>query len=129
MTYFLGGGREQPEPGERRELVASARDVPTYDHKPQMSAAAIVEAFRDAFTDEPPTLSVINFANADMVGHTGVLDAVLTAVETADACLGEVVATVDAAGGACVITADHGNAEQISTATRPTPRTPATRSP
>ena len=94
-----------------------------------MSAAAIVEAFRDAFADEPPTLSVINFANADMVGHTGVLDAVRSAVETADACLGEVVATVHAAGGACVITADTVTPSRCSTATRPTPRTPATRSP
>jgi 2,3-bisphosphoglycerate-independent phosphoglycerate mutase len=113
VTYFLGGGREQPQPGERRELVASAREVPTYDRKPQMSATAIVKAFRDAFADEHPKLSVINFANSDMVGHTGVLDAVITAVETADACLGEVVATVHAAGGACVVTADHGNAEQM----------------
>jgi 2,3-bisphosphoglycerate-independent phosphoglycerate mutase len=113
VTYFLGGGREQPEPGERRELVASARDVPTYDQKPQMSAAAIVAAFGDAFAAERPRLSVINFANSDMVGHTGVLDAVIAAVETADECLGAVVALVHAAGGACVITADHGNAEQM----------------
>jgi 2,3-bisphosphoglycerate-independent phosphoglycerate mutase len=113
VTYFLGGGREQPEPGERRELVASARDVPTYDLKPQMSAQAIVDVFRTAFGEQRPRLSVINLANSDMVGHTGVLDAVVTAVQVADGCVGEIVASVHAAGGACVITADHGNAEQM----------------
>ena len=113
VTYFLGGGREQPEPGERRELVASARDVPTYDHRPQMSAAAIVEAFRDAFTDEPPTLTVINFANADMVGHTGVIPAAVEAIETVDRCLASVVEAVHSTGGACLITADHGNADHM----------------
>jgi 2,3-bisphosphoglycerate-independent phosphoglycerate mutase len=115
VTYFLGGGREQPEPGERRELVPSARDVPTYDHKPQMSAHAIVDAFRTAFSQEQPRLTVINFANADMVGHTGVIKAVIEAVETADGCVGDVLATVHEAGGACVITADHGNAEEMLT--------------
>jgi 2,3-bisphosphoglycerate-independent phosphoglycerate mutase len=115
VTYFLGGGREQPEPGERRELVPSARDVPTYDHKPQMSAEGIVDAFRAAFSQEQPRLTVINFANADMVGHTGVLAAVIEAVQTADTCVGQVVTTIHEAGGACVITADHGNAEQMLT--------------
>jgi 2,3-bisphosphoglycerate-independent phosphoglycerate mutase len=113
VTYFLGGGREQPEPGERRELVASAREVPTYDLKPQMSAQAIVDAFRAAFGEQRPRLSVINLANSDMVGHTGVLDAVVSAVQVVDHCVGEIVATVHAAGGACVITADHGNAERM----------------
>jgi 2,3-bisphosphoglycerate-independent phosphoglycerate mutase len=116
VTYFLGGGREQPELGEQRELVPSARDVPTYDLKPAMSAQAIVDAFRTAFSEQHPRLSVINLANSDMVGHTGVLDAVITAVEVADRCVGEIVATVHAAGGACVITADHGNAERMLTA-------------
>jgi 2,3-bisphosphoglycerate-independent phosphoglycerate mutase len=113
VTYFLGGGSEQPVAGERREMVASARDVPTYDLKPQMSAQAIVDAFRAAFTEQQPRLTVINFANADMVGHTGVLPAVVSAVETVDECLGEVVREVHAAGGVCVITADHGNAEEM----------------
>jgi len=116
VTYFLGGGREEPQPREHRELVPSAREVPTYDHKPAMSAQGIVDAFRSAFAAEHPSLVVINFANADMVGHTGVLPAVIDAVEVADRCLGEVVRTVHEAGGACVITADHGNAEEMLTA-------------
>jgi 2,3-bisphosphoglycerate-independent phosphoglycerate mutase len=113
VTYFLGGGREEPVPGERRELVPSAREVPTYDRKPQMTAQAIVDAFRVAFAEQQPRLTVINFANVDMVGHTGVLPATIKAVETVDRCLGEVVDTIHAAGGACVITADHGNAEHM----------------
>jgi 2,3-bisphosphoglycerate-independent phosphoglycerate mutase len=115
VTYFLGGGHEQPEPGERRELVPSARDVPTYDHKPEMSAREITQAFEAAFAEQQPALTVINFANADMVGHTGVLPAAIAAVEVVDECLGRVVADIRAAGGACVITADHGNAEQMLT--------------
>ena len=113
VTYFLGGGDEHPVPGERRELTPSARDVPTYDHKPQMSAQAIVDAFRGAFAEQRPRLTVINFANADMVAHTGVLSAAFEGVQTVDRCLGEVVNTVHAAGGACMITADHGNAEHM----------------
>ncbi|HTX46467.1 MAG TPA: 2,3-bisphosphoglycerate-independent phosphoglycerate mutase [Solirubrobacteraceae bacterium] len=113
VTYFLGGGREQPQPGERRELVPSVRSVPTYDLAPAMSAYEIVDAFRRAFAEQRPRLSVINFANADMVGHTGVLPAAIRAVEVVDTCLGEVVAEVSSAGGVCVITADHGNAEHM----------------
>jgi 2,3-bisphosphoglycerate-independent phosphoglycerate mutase len=113
VTYFFNGGRERPYEGERRALVPSQRDVPTYDHKPQMSAGQIVDAFRDAFVEERPRFTVINFANADMVGHTGEISAAVLAVQTADACLGRVVEKVHAAGGACLITADHGNAEQM----------------
>jgi len=114
VTYFFAGGEEDPEPGERRELVPSPRDVPTYDHKPAMSAreaaAAFVRAWRD---DGPYRFGIINFANADMVGHTGVIPAAVEAIETVDACLGDVVAAVRDAGGACVITADHGNADHM----------------
>jgi 2,3-bisphosphoglycerate-independent phosphoglycerate mutase len=114
VTYFFAGGAEDPEPGERRELVPSPRDVPTYDHKPAMSAreaaAAFVRAWRD---DGPYRFGIINFANADMVGHTGVIPAAVEAIETVDACLGDVVAAVRDAGGACVITADHGNADHM----------------
>ena len=113
VTYFLGGGREQPEPGERREMVPSLRTVPTYDREPRMSAQGIVDAFQTAFEEQQPRLTVINFANADMVGHTGVLSAAVRAVETVDECLGQVVAAVLLAGGACVITAAHGNAEHM----------------
>jgi 2,3-bisphosphoglycerate-independent phosphoglycerate mutase len=113
VTYFFNGGEEAPLAGERRELVPSPRDVPTYDRKPQMSAPEAAAAFASAWREQKPTFAIINFANADMVGHTGVIAAAVQAVETVDACLAEVVACVHAAGGACVVTADHGNAEQM----------------
>ncbi len=113
VTYFFAGGEEQPEPGERRELVPSPRDVPTYDHKPQMSAEEAADAFVAAWREDEPRFGIINFANADMVGHTGVIPAAVTAVETVDACLGKVAAAVQATGGALLITADHGNADEM----------------
>jgi 2,3-bisphosphoglycerate-independent phosphoglycerate mutase len=113
VTYFFNGGEETPYAGERRELVASPRDVPTYDHKPQMSAPEAAAAFVRAWNEDMPRFGIINFANADMVGHTGVIPAAVTAVETVDRCLGEVVEAVHAAGGACIITADHGNADNM----------------
>jgi 2,3-bisphosphoglycerate-independent phosphoglycerate mutase len=113
VTYFFNGGEERPFTGERRELVPSQRDVPTYDLKPQMSAAAISDAFAHAFADARSRFSVINFANADMVGHTGMIPATVTAVETVDECVGRVLGVVHGAGGASLITADHGNAEQM----------------
>jgi 2,3-bisphosphoglycerate-independent phosphoglycerate mutase len=113
VTYFFNGGEEAPYEGEERELVPSPRDVPTYDHKPQMSAPEAAEAFVSAWRREPPRFGIINFANADMVGHTGVIPAAVKAVETVDRCLGEVVAAVLQTGGACLITADHGNADHM----------------
>ena len=113
VTYFFNGGEEQTLPGEQRALVASQRDIATYDLKPQMSAREVAAAFERVFASERPRFSVINFANADMVGHTGVIPATIVAVETVDECLGRVVSAVHAAGGACVITADHGNAEEM----------------
>jgi 2,3-bisphosphoglycerate-independent phosphoglycerate mutase len=113
VTYFFGGGEEEPAPGERRELVASPRDVPTYDYKPQMSANEAADAFAAAWHEDQPAFGIINFANADMVGHTGVIPAAVTAVETVDACLGRVVAAVRESGGALIITADHGNADEM----------------
>jgi 2,3-bisphosphoglycerate-independent phosphoglycerate mutase len=113
VTYFFNGGRERPFDQERRVLVPSQRDVPTYDHKPQMSAYQLTDAFAQALAGENPRFSVINFANADMVGHTGVITAAIEAVETVDTCLARVVQAVHGCGGACVITADHGNAEQM----------------
>jgi 2,3-bisphosphoglycerate-independent phosphoglycerate mutase len=114
VTYFFAGGEEEPEPGERRELVPSPRDVPTYDHKPAMSAREAAAAFVAAWQDDGPyRFGIINFANADMVGHTGVIPAAVEAIETVDACLGDVVTAVHDAGGACVITADHGNADHM----------------
>jgi 2,3-bisphosphoglycerate-independent phosphoglycerate mutase len=115
VTYFFNGGDEAPLRGERRELVPSPRDVPTYDHKPQMSAREAAAAFTGAWRDpdDPPRFGIINFANADMVGHTGVIPAAVKAIETVDECLGEVVAAVHERGGVCVVTADHGNADHM----------------
>jgi 2,3-bisphosphoglycerate-independent phosphoglycerate mutase len=116
VTYFFNGGEEQAYDGEQRELVDSPRDVPTYDHKPAMSAPEAAHAFVDAWGSDPPgeyTFGIINFANADMVGHTGVIPAAVEAVETVDRCLHEVVEAVTASGGACLITADHGNADHM----------------
>ncbi|HEX6745151.1 MAG TPA: 2,3-bisphosphoglycerate-independent phosphoglycerate mutase [Solirubrobacteraceae bacterium] len=111
VTYFFGGGAETPEEGERRELVPSPRDVPTYDKKPEMSAREAARAFVQAWEEEDFRFGIINFANSDMVGHTGVISAAVKAVETVDACLGEVVRAVQATGGALIITADHGNSD------------------
>jgi 2,3-bisphosphoglycerate-independent phosphoglycerate mutase len=113
VTYFFGGGDEAPAKGERRELVASPRDVPTYDHKPQMSAPEAADAFVKAWKDESFGFGIINFANADMVGHTGVIGAAVEGIEAVDKCLGEVVEAVHQSGGACLITADHGNADHM----------------
>jgi 2,3-bisphosphoglycerate-independent phosphoglycerate mutase len=113
VTYFFNGGDEAPLAGERRELVPSPRDVPTYDHKPQMSAAEAAEAFVAAWTADRPRFGIINFANADMVGHTGVIEAAVKAVETVDACLARIVTAVHEAGGVCLVTADHGNADHM----------------
>jgi 2,3-bisphosphoglycerate-independent phosphoglycerate mutase len=116
VTYFFGGGLEAPQPGERRELVPSNREVPTYDHAPEMSARPATEAFIGAWREEAPRFAIINFANSDMVGHTGVIPAAVRAVEVVDGCLGDVVRTVHESGGACIVTADHGNSDEMLTA-------------
>jgi 2,3-bisphosphoglycerate-independent phosphoglycerate mutase len=113
VTYFFNGGEEQPYEGEIRELVPSPRDVPTYDKKPEMSAREAADAFVSHWKDDEPAFAIINFANPDMVGHTGVIPAAVKAVETVDECLGRVVEAVHASGGACVITADHGNCDNM----------------
>ena len=113
VTYFFGGGEEQPEEGERRELVPSPRDVKTYDEKPEMSAEQAADAFCEAWAQEHPRFAIINFANPDMVGHTGVIPAAVSAIEEVDRDLGRVVEAVTASGGVLVITADHGNAEEM----------------
>ena len=110
VTFFFDGGREGKLPGETRILVPSPRDVPSYDKKPEMSASELTDRFVDE-VGKGYGFAVINFANPDMVGHTGVIPAVVQAVETADECLGRVVEAVEAAGGVCLVTADHGNAE------------------
>jgi 2,3-bisphosphoglycerate-independent phosphoglycerate mutase len=113
VTYFFNGGEEDPYPGEERELVPSPRDVATYDQKPEMSARAAADAFVSHWRDDSPRFGIINFANPDMVGHTGVIPAAVKAIEAVDACLADVVAAVHESGGAVLITADHGNADNM----------------
>jgi 2,3-bisphosphoglycerate-independent phosphoglycerate mutase len=112
ITYFFNGGREEAWPGENRVLVPSPRDVPSYDHKPAMSADEVADRVV-AELGEGYGFCVVNFANPDMVGHTGSIPAVVEAVETADRCLGRVVARTAELGGVCLVTADHGNAEKM----------------
>jgi 2,3-bisphosphoglycerate-independent phosphoglycerate mutase len=113
VTYFFNGGREAEQEGEEHCLVDSPRDVPTYDHKPEMSAEGAAEAFVSHWSEGDYRFGIINFANPDMVGHTGVIPAAVKAVETVDAQLGKVVEAVSAKGGACIITADHGNCDHM----------------
>jgi 2,3-bisphosphoglycerate-independent phosphoglycerate mutase len=113
VTYFFNGGEEEPYAGEERCLVDSPRDVPTYDKRPEMSARAATDAFVDGWRGGDYGFGIVNYANPDMVGHTGVIPAAVRAVETVDGCLGEVVAAVHESGGACVVTADHGNADHM----------------
>jgi 2,3-bisphosphoglycerate-independent phosphoglycerate mutase len=113
VTYFFNGGREEEWPGEERILVPSPREVPSYDHKPEMSAHEVTDRFVEAIQSGAFGFAVLNYANPDMVGHTGSIPAAVKAVETVDACLGRVVDAVDAAQGVCLVTADHGNAEHM----------------
>jgi 2,3-bisphosphoglycerate-independent phosphoglycerate mutase len=113
VTYFFNGGEEDPYPGEDRRLVDSPREVDTYDQKPEMSAREAAEAFGGRWREGDYGFGIINFANPDMVGHTGVIEAAVKAVETVDSCLEQVVEAVHETGGACVITADHGNADDM----------------
>jgi 2,3-bisphosphoglycerate-independent phosphoglycerate mutase len=113
VTYFFNGGREEEWEGEERCLVDSPRDVPTYDHKPEMSARAAADAFTDRWDGGGYRFGILNFANPDMVGHTGVIPAAVRAVEAVDGCLGKVVAAVERSGGVCIVTADHGNCDHM----------------
>ena len=129
VTYFLNGGREEPWPGEARELVPSPRDVGTYDEKPEMSAHEVTRRFVEGIEHGAFGFAVVNFANPDMVGHSGVIPAVVEAVEVVDRCLGEVVSCVERAGGVCLLTADHGNAEQVLAEDGDSPHTAHTANP
>jgi 2,3-bisphosphoglycerate-independent phosphoglycerate mutase len=113
VTFFFNGGVEQEYPGETRILVPSPRDVPTYDRKPQMSAVEVTDALVEQLASGVFDFVVVNYANADMVGHSGVIAAAVAAVETVDTCLGRVVDRVVAQGGVCLVTADHGNADNM----------------
>ena len=114
VTFFFNDYREAPFPGERREIVPSPRDVATYDQKPEMSAEGVCRAVLDRLaSDDCESLLVVNFANPDMVGHTGSLEATIAAVEKVDACVGRIVEATLARDGSLIVTADHGNAEQM----------------
>jgi 2,3-bisphosphoglycerate-independent phosphoglycerate mutase len=112
VTYFFNGGREEEWPGETRILVPSPRDIGTYDQKPEMSAPEVAARFAAEIADGY-RFGIVNFANPDMVGHTGSIPAAVTAVETTDRCLGQVITAVSRAGGVTLVTADHGNAETM----------------
>lgn len=112
VTYFFNGGREEPFPGEDRLLVPSPK-VPTYDLKPEMSAPEVTNAAVDAIRSGTYAFVLINYANPDMVGHTGVFEAAVKAVECVDTCLGRIEEAVRAIGGYLVVTADHGNADEM----------------
>ncbi|WP_411277814.1 2,3-bisphosphoglycerate-independent phosphoglycerate mutase [Gaiella sp.] len=128
VTYFFNGGEESEWEGETRVLVPSPRDVAGYDEKPEMSAASVANEVVRALP-EGYGFCVVNFANPDMVGHTGLIPAVVTAVETADAALGRVVDATLALGGVCLVTADHGNAETMLEPDGASPHTAHTTNP
>ena len=114
VTFFFNDYREEPFPGEHREIIPSPRDIPTYDLKPQMSATSVCDAvLRRIAAHDCESLIVVNFANPDMVGHTGSLSAAMKACEVTDECVDKIMQATLARGGQLVITADHGNAEQM----------------
>jgi len=118
VTYFLNGGREVEFDGERRSIVESP-DVPTYDEQPEMSAPGVTDTVLDALATDDPDVLVLNYANPDMVGHTGDFDAAVEAVEAVDRELGRLVPALADAGSHVVLTADHGNADDMGTADDP----------
>ncbi|XKH60237.1 2,3-bisphosphoglycerate-independent phosphoglycerate mutase [Halomonas sediminis] len=113
VTFFFSGGRETEFDGETRILVPSPQDVKTYDEKPEMSAVEVTDKLVEAIDSQAFDLIVCNYANGDMVGHSGDFDAAVKAIETVDQCVARVVEAIERVGGACLITADHGNAEQM----------------
>jgi 2,3-bisphosphoglycerate-independent phosphoglycerate mutase len=129
VTYFFNGGQEDEWSGETRILVPSPRDVPSYDHKPEMSAREVSERFISEIEKSEYAFAIVNLANPDMVGHTGSIPAVVRAVETTDECLGEIVEAVAKRGGVALITADHGNAEQMLEPDGASPHTAHTTNP
>jgi 2,3-bisphosphoglycerate-independent phosphoglycerate mutase len=128
VSYFFNGGREDEWPGETRILVPSPRDVATYDLQPEMSAPEVSRRFC-AEVGDGYRFAIVNFANPDMVGHTGVIPAAVKAVEVVDGCLGEVIEAVRSAGGVCLVTSDHGNAEQLLQEDGKSPHTAHTTNP
>ena len=114
VTFFFNGGVEEPFPGEERCLIPSPKEVATYDEKPEMSAFPVTDELLKRLDEGRYDVIILNFANCDMVGHTGSLPAAIKAVEVVDLCVGKLIAKVREKGGAALITADHGNADQMS---------------
>jgi len=112
VTFFFSGGREEPFPGEERILIPSP-NVATYDLQPQMSAPEVTDRIVEAIENQRFDVIIVNYANGDMVGHTGVFDAAVKAVECLDSCVGRIATALDKVGGEALITADHGNVEQM----------------
>jgi 2,3-bisphosphoglycerate-independent phosphoglycerate mutase len=113
VTYFFNGGVEQAFPGEERRLIPSNRDVATYDLAPEMSAAPVTDSVVEALKPGGPDFILVNYANPDMVGHTGKLTPAVSALETIDACIGRIITAAAAAKATVFITADHGNCETM----------------
>ena len=112
VTFFFSGGREEPFEGEERILIPSP-NVATYDLQPEMNAPIVTDRIVEAIEQQRYDVIIVNYANGDMVGHTGVFSAAVAAVECLDACVGRIVAALDKVGGEALITADHGNVEQM----------------
>ena len=112
VTFFFSGGREEPYEGEERILIPSPK-VATYDLQPEMSAPEVTDRIVEAIEQQRYDVIVVNYANGDMVGHTGVFEAAVKAVECLDTCMGRIVEALDKVGGEALITADHGNVEQM----------------
>lgn len=129
VTFFFNDYREEPFAGEDRELIPSPKEVPTYDLKPEMSAHGICKATLEAILSQKYGLLVVNFANADMVGHTGSLKSAIKAAEVVDACIGKLLQALDQVKGIAVITADHGNSDQMWNPETNTPHTQHTLNP
>ena len=129
VTYFFNGGREEPFPGEERAMIPSPKEVATYDHKPEMSAAGVADAVVEAVELDKFDFILVNFANPDMVGHTGVLTAAITAVEAVDVGIGRIAEAVRRKGGCLIVTADHGNCELMKDPKTGAPHTSHTLNP
>jgi 2,3-bisphosphoglycerate-independent phosphoglycerate mutase len=113
VTYFFNGGKEKPFPQEERCLIPSPREIDTYDLKPEMSAEVVTNEVLERLESDQYDVIIMNFANMDMVGHTGILPAAIKACETVDQCIGRIIKQIKSMGGIALITADHGNSEKM----------------
>ncbi|MEI6598019.1 MAG: 2,3-bisphosphoglycerate-independent phosphoglycerate mutase, partial [bacterium] len=129
VTFFFNDYREEPFTGEERGMAQSPKEVSTYDQKPEMSAAKVTDMAKAAILSGKYALIVVNYANPDMVGHTGSLAAVCKACETVDQGVGELLTAIDQVGGKALVTADHGNADQMWEAEENSPHTRHTLNP